>query len=53
MQVTTGERVDPHGLELKEKVAAAGVALLIALVPVSFRAIRAANANPINNLRSE
>jgi len=34
-------------------VAAAGVALLIALVTVSFRAIRAANANPINSLRSE
>ncbi|HLZ86605.1 MAG TPA: FtsX-like permease family protein, partial [Puia sp.] len=34
-------------------VLAAGLAMLITLVTVSFRAIRAASANPVNSLRSE
>ncbi len=34
-------------------IGAAGIALLIALVTVSFQAIKAAIANPVNSLRSE
>jgi ABC-type antimicrobial peptide transport system permease subunit len=34
-------------------VLAAGIALLITLITISFQAIRAASANPVNSLRRE